>query len=84
MPWKLQLYMEAHLRSHDRVPPSRPTRPKVKIGVSLDAELYDWVLQRIGAGGEFASVSHALERALAFYQQTVARREAANGGKAHS
>lgn len=64
--------------------PPRPGRPKVKIGVSLDAELYEWVLQRIGPGGEFASVSHALERALAVYQQDIARRESNRSGKAHS
>lgn len=66
------------------MPPSRATRPKVKIGVSIDAELYEWVLQRAGPGGEFASVSHALERALATYQQEIARREEQrNEHKAH-
>lgn len=67
------------------MPPSRAARPKVKIGVSIDAELYEWVLQRIGPGGEFASVSHALERALAAYQREAARREShAGGGKAET
>ena len=65
--------------------PPRAGRPKVKIGVSLDAELYEWILERIGPGGEFASVSHALERALAAYQRDSARRDPHTGrGKAQT
>lgn len=63
------------------MPPPRVSRPKVKIGVSIDAELYEWILQRTGPGGEFASVSHALERALATYQQESARREGHRSGE---
>lgn len=43
-------------------------KPKVKIGISIDPELYDWLLQRTGSGREFASISHAVERSVAQYQ----------------
>jgi hypothetical protein len=41
---------------------------KVKIGISLDAELYEWLLARTGSGREFASISHAVARSVAQYQ----------------
>lgn len=44
-------------------------RPKVKIGISLDADMYDWIAARTGPGREFASVSHAIERAVALLQE---------------
>ena len=43
-------------------------KPKVKIGISIDPQLYEWLLQRTGAGREFASISHAVERSVAQYQ----------------
>lgn len=46
-------------------------RPKVKIGISLDADLYDWILERTGTGGEFASISHAIERCVVAYQRNL-------------
>ena len=47
-------------------------RAKEKISVSLDADLYAWVVARTGAGKEFASVSHALERGLRTLQDLEA------------
>lgn len=41
-----------------------PRRNKPKITVSLDAELLDWIEARAGSGQRFASVSHAIERAV--------------------
>lgn len=52
------------------MPPRVSTRPKVKIGISLDADLYDWLLERTHPGGEFASISHAVERCVVHYQRT--------------
>lgn len=49
-------------------------KPKVKIGISLDAELYEWLRRHTGAGNEFASISHAIERSVARYQAEAARR----------
>lgn len=37
---------------------------KVKIGVSLDPDLYAWIVQRTGPGLEFSSITHALERGV--------------------
>lgn len=37
---------------------------KVKITVSLDPELYAWAVENSEPGGKFASVTHAIERAL--------------------
>lgn len=56
-------------------------KPKVKIGISLDAELYEWLRRHTGAGNEFASISHAIERSVARYQAEAARRE--SHGHAH-
>ena len=47
---------------------ARAQRPKVKIGISIDPELYEWLQQRTGSGREFASISHAVERSVAQYQ----------------
>lgn len=55
-------------------------RPKVKIGISLDADMYDWLSERTGAGREFASISHAIERAIAHYQRSAGEGEMAPGG----
>jgi len=41
---------------------------KVKIGISIDQELYEWLLARTGSGREFASISHAVQRSVAQYQ----------------
>lgn len=49
----------------------RGSRPKVKIGISLDPELYEWIVARTEIGGEFASVSHAIERCLVFYRRSI-------------
>lgn len=51
---------------------ARASRPKVKIGISLDADLYDWIVARTGTGGEFASISHAIERCVVAYQRGLA------------
>lgn len=51
------------------------TKPKVKIGISLDADLYDWLLAHTGAGREFSSISHALERSAALYQEESRHRK---------
>lgn len=53
------------------MPPSRGHRPKVKIGISLDPDLYEWMVARTGTGGEFASISHAIERAIVQYRRQV-------------
>lgn len=39
-----------------------PRRNKLKVPVSLGAELLDWINDRVGSGERFASVSHASER----------------------
>lgn len=44
-------------------------RAKAKISVSLDADLYDWAVSQTGAGKQFASISHALERGLRLLQE---------------
>lgn len=49
----------------------RGSRPKVKIGISLDPDLYEWIVARTGTGGEFASISHAIERSVYLYQRSV-------------
>lgn len=54
-------------------------RPKVKIGISLDADLYDWILERSGTGGEFASISHAIERCVVAYQRSPPEERRAHG-----
>lgn len=59
-------------------PPRPPSRPKVKIGISLDAGLYEWLAARTGVGGEFASISHAIERCIAAYQRAEAMSHAAH------
>lgn len=46
-------------------------RPKVKIGISLDAELYAWIAERTGPGREFSSISHGIERSIAQYQHAT-------------
>lgn len=61
------------------VPMARGSRPKVKIGISLDADLYEWIVARTGTGGEFASISHAIERCVVSYQ-----REGQPGRRAHA
>ena len=50
-------------------------KPKVKIGISLDADLYEWLRLHTGTGNEFASISHAIERSVARYQAEALRRE---------
>lgn len=52
---------------------SRIQRPKVKIGISLDADLYEWLRKNTGVGNEFASISHAIERTVARYQAETLR-----------
>lgn len=37
---------------------------KVRISVTISPEVYEWVSKRVGSSSEFASVSHAVERAL--------------------
>lgn len=58
-------------------------RPKVKIGISLDAELYEWLRRHTGAGNEFASISHAIERSVARYQAEATRREESHAKGPH-
>lgn len=38
---------------------------KVKVGVSLDPDLYAWVVERTGPGKQYSSITHALERGIA-------------------
>lgn len=38
---------------------------KVKLGITVDPDIYRWIEARTGPGREFASVSHAFERAAA-------------------
>ena len=58
---------------------SRIQRPKVKIGISLDAELYEWLRRNTGVGNEFASISHAIERTVARYQAEALKSERHEG-----
>lgn len=55
------------------MPSYRGHRPKVKIGISLDPEVYEWLAARTGPGGEFASISHAIERCVVQYQRKLER-----------
>ena len=38
---------------------------KVKVTISLDPKIYAWAMANSKPGGRFASVSHAIEHALA-------------------
>jgi len=53
---------------------ARQARPKVKIGISLDADLYEWLQENTGVGQDFASISHAIERIVARYRTELAQR----------
>lgn len=59
-------------------------RPKVKIGISLDADLYDWIVARSGTGGEFASISHAIERCVVQFQRTMPAERRAQASDEHA
>lgn len=60
---------------HASMPPDARTR-KVKIGVSIAPALHEWVVHRVGAGAEFASVSHAVERGIALLIEREERQRA--------
>lgn len=38
---------------------------KIRASITMDPSLYVWITARTGAGKEFASLSHAIERAVA-------------------
>jgi hypothetical protein len=47
-----------------RIPPG-PKRPKVRIGISPDPTLLEWVDQQTGPGKRFATRTHAFETGIA-------------------
>jgi len=47
---------------------------KIRANVTVTPELYEWVHARVGAGREFASFSHAVERGLALLREGAAKR----------
>ena len=46
-------------------------RPKVRIGISPDPELLDWVDQHTGPGKRFATRTHAFEAGIACLMDQV-------------
>jgi hypothetical protein len=45
--------------------PSSGRRPKVRIGISPDPDLLEWVDERTGPGKRFATRTHAFEAGIA-------------------
>lgn len=62
----------------------RPTRRKVKVGVSLDPLLHAWAMARVGPGKEFSTLTHAIERGLALLQARDVELRAALDGEGAS
>ena len=48
-------------------------RPKVRIGISPDPTLLDWVDQQVGPGKRFATRTHAFEAGIACLVNQVER-----------
>jgi len=48
---------------------------KVKVSVSIDPDLYQWVEEHARVGGRFGSVSHAVEQGLAALRDAEAKAE---------
>lgn len=44
-------------------------QPKIKVGVTLDADLLGWIRARTGPGLQFSSISHGIERAIYVYSR---------------
>lgn len=40
---------------------SKPYTKKERVGITPDPEIMNWVLERVGPGQRFASVTHAFE-----------------------
>jgi hypothetical protein len=51
---------------------SNPRRPKVRIGISPDPGLLDWVDQQTGPGKRFATRTHAFEAGIACLVEQLA------------
>lgn len=51
-------------------------RPKVRIGISPDPTLLEWVDQMIGPGKRFATRTHAFEAGIACLAETLQATEA--------
>jgi Arc/MetJ-type ribon-helix-helix transcriptional regulator len=55
---------------------ARAPRPKlhghkIRVSVTLSPEIYEWAAKRVGPGADFASLSHAIERALVLLRERV-------------
>ena len=48
------------------------TGSKIKLSITLDPTLFQWIEERTGPGKEFANVSHALERSIAITRMVLA------------
>lgn len=51
-------------------PRASPTATKTKISLTLDSGLLSWLEARTGAGKQFSTVSHAVERGIVALQKT--------------
>lgn len=51
--------------------PPRGTRhgKKVKLAITLAPELHEWLTEQTVTGGRYASMSHAIERALVLMRE---------------
>lgn len=53
--------------------PRRATGPthgkKIGTSVTIDPGLYQWVMEHVGAGKQFSSLSHACERGFALLRE---------------
>lgn len=47
-----------------RLKGSADAPPKVKVSFTMDPDLHEWIMGRVGPGKQFANLSHALERAV--------------------
>ena len=55
--------------------PVTARRPKVRIGISPDPSLLEWVDQNTGPGKRFATRTHAFEAGIACLADHAGRRE---------
>lgn len=57
------------MRQMPRKPAGAAHGKKIGVSVTLDPALYEWAKERSGPGGQFASISHAVERGLALLRE---------------
>jgi Arc/MetJ-type ribon-helix-helix transcriptional regulator len=57
------------MRQMPRKPAGAAHGKKIGVSVTMDPALYEWVKARSSPGGQFASLSHAVERGLALLRE---------------